>query len=67
MDSVFHLRDGLYFARDGDEVVLRYPADLDGFTEVRVPVNEWASAIASTSKRGENEQTFREALEYLEA
>ena len=60
---MFHLRDGLYYGRDDDEIVLRVTSG--DAREIRVPANEWASAIAATSARGENGETFAEALELL--
>jgi hypothetical protein len=68
---MFHLRNGFYYGRDGDEVLLAWRG-LDEKSndvvehEVRVPVNEWASAVASTSARGEDVETYHEALAFLE-
>lgn len=61
-----HLRDGVYFGRDGDEVVIAVDCGALGRREIRVPFNEWASAVAATSRRGENGETFAEAIALLE-
>ncbi len=66
---MFHLTEGFYFGRDGDDVVLAVSNTTLGerpfHREVRVPANEWASAVAATSARGETGETFAEALELL--
>jgi len=60
----FHLRGGFYFRRRNDEEIELIH---DGGTEHRVvvPVNDWASAIAATSKRGDVREAWDEAIELL--
>lgn len=59
----YHLRDGFWFWRDGDEIVVS--DRLGAVHEIRVPVNEWASVLAHTSVEGETGDKFREALTFL--
>jgi hypothetical protein len=63
--SSYHLANGLHFKREGGriEVALR-TADTEHII-CKVAVSEWASAVAATSKRGENAQTHAEALDLL--
>jgi hypothetical protein len=78
--SLFHLREGFYYGRDGDEIVLRWDPPPDEHTiiglkpgenpedpiaELRVPVSEWASAVASTSVSGDVQEKWAAAVEYL--
>lgn len=56
----FHLRDGFYFARDGDSIVISHDGDT-----IRVPLNEWASAVAHTFVGGENAETYQAAAYHL--
>jgi hypothetical protein len=72
--GLFHLRSGFYFGRDEAEVVIahRHPAlERDGVSVVdmvsviRVPLNEWASVLASTSSAGDTGDKWREALAFL--
>lgn len=58
-----HLRDGFWFWRDGDEIVV---SDRKGVVhEVRAPLTEWASVLAHTSAEGETGDKWREALAFL--
>lgn len=66
MSGRYHLRNGWYFERiDAESIELTH----DGGTvhRLRVSVNEWASVMASTSLRGETGDTWREAVDYLNA
>lgn len=59
--SNFHLRNGLMFNREGDEIVI----EPTGEGPIRVPVDEWASAVAWTTTRGETGETYQETLALL--
>lgn len=71
---MFHLKDGFFFERTPEGGIhiafiraKRTIKDTDDSVTVHTEVteNEWASVIASTSSRGENLETFNEALDYL--
>jgi hypothetical protein len=75
-EGLFHLRSGFYFGREGDEVVIaqKHPAlERDGVSVVdmvgviRVPLNEWASVVASTMPGGETTESYEAALALLTA
>lgn len=63
----FHLREGLFFCRkaDGHVAIQKYrPGALGPEWVLVVPPNEWASVVASVCARGENIDTFTEAMEF---
>ena len=62
----FHLRDGFYFRGRGDAVTLAVKCE-DGYRTITVPPNEWASAVAAVSKRGDVQSAWSEALHVHEA
>lgn len=56
----FHWRDGWYFTRrDGGAVEIRQHDKV----ALQIPALEWASIVASVSKRGETAETYKEARE----
>ena len=60
----FHLRNCLMFNREGDEIIIE--ATGTGTTHrMRVPLAEWASAVAWTTTRGETGETYQETLALL--
>ena len=60
----YHLRDGFYFKGDGTAVTIavRREDDPHAFRVLTVPPNEWASVVASVSKRGDVQSAWSEAL-----
>lgn len=63
----YHLRNGLFFERVDDYIVMSWsPSAASPLVLCKVPVHEWASAVASTSKRGETRETYDEALRLLD-
>lgn len=63
----FHLREGLYFKGDGTAVTIAVRQGDRTFKTVTVPPNEWASAVAAVSKRGDVHSAWSEALRLHEA
>lgn len=60
-NSNFHLRNGLMFNREGDEIII----EPTGEGAIHVPLAEWASAVAWTSTRGETSESYDETLALL--
>lgn len=66
----YHLKDGLYFDRLASgkisiSLVRPWGTNEYSVTEWVVEPNEFASAIAAVSRRGETGETFHEAEEFL--
>jgi hypothetical protein len=66
---MFHAKDGLFFEgdRDGNVVVeLHDKASYEAtqISRIELTPNEWASVVASVSKRGETSATWNEAMNY---
>jgi hypothetical protein len=57
----FHLREGFYFRGRGDAVTLAVKFE-GGYRTITVPPNEWASAVAAVSKRGDVQAAWLDAL-----
>ncbi len=69
-DGLFHLRGGFYYGREGDQVVIAFKqetgiAGVDALVIDRIPLNEWASAVAVTTAEGETAETYRAALDLI--
>lgn len=61
----FHLREGFYLRGRGEEVTLAVKCE-GGYRTITVPANEWASAVAAVSKRGDVQSAWREAVDLHE-
>lgn len=65
---MFHLREGIWFEGDDEgNVTIRvtetpHEHAID-VVRITVPASEWASVVASVSRRGENADTHRDALD----
>lgn len=65
MSYGFHSKQDLYFERDDDgNVVIRKVHRNRVLFEVTLDTNTWGSAVASVSARGENAETFNEAVQF---
>lgn len=76
---MFHLKDNLFFKKDSNKItiisapLIKVMDPLKGLIyepakvthEVTVTLEELASVMASMSKRGENSETYREAVDFL--
>lgn len=66
---MFHLKDGIYFERgpgSGVTITIDLPP-VQGFPKQKVietDASGWASVLASVCSRGEDGNTYREALAY---
>lgn len=60
---MFHAKDGLYFERVGQDDVKVVVEDLyKTKREIVLSADTWASVVATVSLRGEDYETWREAL-----
>lgn len=62
--GVFFISNGFTCERQGNEIVLR----VEGTThEARMTESAFASVVAHASRRGETGDTYRAAIDFLEA
>lgn len=62
----FHLRDGLCFQRlDDGAVRITWHGDRHPMMNITVPMEQFASAVASVSLTGDTADTWRELLKIL--
>lgn len=60
---MFHAKEGLYFERVGqDEVKVVVEDQYKVKREITLTADTWASVVATVSLRGEDYETWREAL-----
>lgn len=62
----YHLRGGFYFRGVGGAVTISVKCGDDSYREVTVAPNEWASAVAAVSARGDVQSAWRDALDLHE-
>jgi len=66
-ESWFHWYGGLFFRRGNEDGIVEIGSgtDFDSVTVIHsIDANSWASIVSSVSARGENHETFHEALEF---
>lgn len=66
MRSWFHVSNGFFFRRVEHGIVeIGQGPDFDHVTVVQtMDANSWASVVSSVCARGENSETFNEALDF---